>query len=276
MHIPFNKMHGLGNDFVVLFHENSQLRLPAEVIRQWSDRKQGIGFDQLLLLQPTAQSGIDFGYRIFNADGTEVEHCGNGARCVARFALEQGLTTKSELRFATVNSQFLTQILDNGEVRVDMGRPRFEPIDIPIAAKQRQTAYPIELGGETFSMGAVSMGNPHALLWVDDTETAPVKSLGPAIQSSGRFPRGVNVGFARLIGRDRLALRVFERGVGETLACGTGACAAVAIGREQGKLDAAVQVDLSGGQLRLEWPDKNDSIWMTGPAVTVFKGDITL
>ncbi len=276
MHIHFNKMHGLGNDFMVFYHEIPQWTVPPEWVRRLSDRKLGIGFDQLLLVQPATRPGFDFGYRIFNADGGEVEHCGNGARCVARYALESALTTKSELRFSTLNSEFRTQVLDNGDVRVDMGRPRFEPADIPFAVEGREAVYAIKLGGETISVGAVSVGNPHALLWVDDTDTAPIQSLGPSLQESGWFPNGVNVGFGRLLDRNHLALRVFERGVGETSACGTGACAAVAIGRTQGKLDAVVQVRLTGGRLTIEWWDDSDSIWMTGPAVTVFKGETTL
>jgi len=276
MSIRFTKMHGLGNDFVVIDAIRQQVALTHEQVRFLADRHFGVGCDQVLLVEPPRLAGTDFHYRIFNADGSEVEQCGNGARCFARFVRDQGFTDRDEIRVGTARGPITLHVEPDGQVRVNMGTPRLEPADLPFDAPARADTYPIELDGEVVEIGAVSMGNPHAVLLVDDVATAPVERLGPLLESHPRFPRRVNAGFMAVRGRDRVDLRVYERGTGETLACGTGACAAVVSGRLRGLLDERVCVHLPGGELRVAWQGGNAPVWMTGPAAAVFEGTIEL
>ncbi len=273
-------MHGLGNDFIVIDGVSEHIELDAEQIQGLADRKFGIGFDQLLLVQPPLDPEQDFRYRIFNADGYEVEQCGNGARCFALFVLNKGLTHKNLIKVETINGNIQLKVTDNNMVTVNMGAPDFTPANIPFETKHEATQYtlPIEHNGKTekISFSAVSVGNPHAVITVNDVETAPVSSIGQTLESHECFPKRVNVGFMEVINKNHIKLRVFERGVGETLACGTGACAAVAVGVHSGTLESPVQVDLRGGQLDIEYQDNNSPIFMTGPAVTVFEGTLTL
>lgn len=279
MKLNFTKMHGLGNDFIVIDGVTEHIELNAEQIRQLSDRKFGIGFDQLLLVEPPLDPEQDFRYRIFNADGYEVEQCGNGARCFALFVLNKGLIHKSLINVETINGHIQLQITDNNQVMVNMGPPNFTPAHVPFKTEQeaRQYLLPIENkehngSQEDISFSVVSVGNPHAVITVDDIDTAPVQSIGPALESHERFPKRVNVGFMEIVNKNHIKLRVYERGVGETLACGTGACAAVAVGVNLSVLESPVTVDLSGGQLNIEYQGGNSPIFMTGPAVTVFEG----
>ncbi len=274
MALRFSKMHGLGNDFVVLDGVRQQVALDAHTVRRLADRHTGIGCDQLLLVEPPPDPAFDFGYRIFNADGGEVEQCGNGARCFARFVHDQGLSDKATLRVATRAGALELRLEADGQVTVDMGVPEFEPARIPFTAAERATSYRLatELGEVTF--GAVALGNPHAVLQVDDPDTAPVATLGPLLESHPSFPRRVNVGFLGIVDRGHARLRVFERGVGETRACGSGACAAVVVGRQLGLLDARVGVDLTGGRLVISWLGEGEPVMMTGPATHVFEGVI--
>ena len=265
-------MHGLGNDFVIFNGIAQKVQLSPERIRVLADRHLGIGFDQLLLVETSTAPDVDFRYRIFNADGNEVEQCGNGARCFARFVREQGLITRDEMRIETAGNIVQLKIEADGQVTVDMGRPRLEPVDIPFVAEFRRSRYAIRIGHQHLEIGAVSMGNPHAVLEVDNVENAPVASLGPLLEQHKRFPRRVNVGFMEVVTRHHIRLRVFERGVGETMACGSGACAAVVVGQEQGLLKESVRVDLRGGSLWVRWSGGDASVTMTGPAVRVFEG----
>lgn len=274
MALAFTKMHGLGNDFVVIDGVRQSPALDGETVRRIADRRRGVGCDQLLVVEP-ARDGADFGYRIYNADGGEVEQCGNGARCVARFVRERGLSDADRLTFATRGGPIRAELLADGRVAVDMGVPRFEPAAIPFAAEAMADAYTLVVDGEAHPIGAVSMGNPHAVLEVEDVETAPVTGLGPRIEHHPRFPHRANVGFAQYLGRDRLRLRVWERGAGETAACGTGACAAVAVGRRRNRLDDSVVVVLNGGELVIDWAGGDNPLWMTGTATTVFEGTLT-
>lgn len=274
--LHFSKMHGIGNDFVVLDGINQQVRLDAAQIRRIADRHFGVGCDQLLLVEAYAGDDADFRYRIFNADGGEVEQCGNGARCFARFVYDQGLTHKTTIPVMTAAGRIVLEIRSDGQVTVNMGVPELEPTRIPFISEQRQTLYNLEVAGELCTFAAVSMGNPHAVLQVADVDTAQVETLGPQLERHPAFPRRVNVGFMQVVGRDRIRLRVFERGSGETLACGTGACAAVVAGRLQGLLDAQVSVALPGGQLQVQWQGEGQPVWMTGPAETVFRGTLTV
>jgi len=276
MPLKFTKMHGLGNDFVVFDAIHQDVDLSPEQIRYLADRHFGVGCDQLLLVERPTRPGVDFRYRIYNADGGEVEQCGNGARCFARFVRDQGLTDKEVIPVETAGGDILLTVQDDGEVTVDMGVPRFEPAEIPFEAEFRSSHYQLEVEGHTWLIGAVSMGNPHAVLHVTNVDTAAVETLGPAIESHLRFPKRVNVGFMEVVDRGHIRLRVFERGAGETLACGTGACAAVAVGRQQGLLDAKVRVDLPGGSLHIVWEGEGSAVMMTGPATTVFEGVIEL
>ncbi|MDX1610038.1 MAG: diaminopimelate epimerase [Halofilum sp. (in: g-proteobacteria)] len=271
MGFAFTKMHGLGNDFVVIDATGEPPTLDAERVRRIADRRLGIGCDQLLLVEP-ARDGADFGYRVFNADGGEVEQCGNGARCVARFVREHGLSAEPRLVFATAGGPIRTELLDDGRVAVDMGVPRFDPAAVPFLAEAEADEYLLAVEDDEYRIGVVSIGNPHAVLRVDDAESAPVTELGPRIEQHERFPRRANVGFLQIDDRDRVRLRVWERGVGETAACGTGACAAVAFGRRLGRLDARVTVSLNGGPLVIEWGGGDNPLWMTGPATTVYEG----
>jgi diaminopimelate epimerase len=276
MHLSFVKMHGLGNDFVVIDAFSRDIRLSTEQVRFLADRRFGVGCDQLLLVEKPSQAGVDFRYRIFNADGGEVEQCGNGARCFARFVRDEGLTDKDAIVVETASGVITLYVEADGEIRVDMGAPRFDPAQIPFTAEAEADKYPLEIGREPLIIGAVSMGNPHAVLRVEDAATAEVERLGPQLESHPRFPRRVNVGFMQIVDRGHIRLRVFERGAGETLACGTGACAAVAVGRRWGELDEEVRVDLPGGSLTIRWDGGDAPLWMTGPATRVFQGEIDL
>ena len=274
--IHFSKMHGLGNDFVVIDAIRQNINLSNEQIRFIGDRHVGIGCDQLLLVERPTLAEADFRYRIFNADGSEVEQCGNGARCFARFVRDQGLSDKDELTVETASGIIYPRIEADGAVTVNMGIPRFDPAALSFEVEQQQPRYNIDVLGQTFTLGAVSMGNPHAIYRVDDTETAPVATLGPAITTHPRFTKGVNTGFMQIVDRSHIRLRVHERGAGETLACGTGACAAVVVGRIWNELNETVRVDLPGGQLLIRWQGEGQPVLMTGPATHVFEGKIEL
>ena len=274
MALRFSKMHGLGNDFVVIDGVRQQVTLDAATVRRLADRHTGIGCDQLLLVEPPPDASVDFRYRIFNADGGEVEQCGNGARCFARFVHDQGLCDKTALRVATRAGVLELRQEADGQVTVDMGVPEFEPARIPFTAAARATTYRLDTELGEVSFGAVALGNPHAVLRVDDPDQAPVATLGPLLESHPDFPRRVNVGFLGVVDRGHVRLRVFERGVGETQACGSGACAAVVVGRQQGLLDARVAVDLAGGRLVISWLGEGEPVLMTGPATHVFEGEI--
>jgi diaminopimelate epimerase len=276
MQIRFSKMHGLGNDFVVIDAIHQPVHLSPGQIRHLADRHFGVGCDQVLLAEPPQRPDLDFNYRIFNADGGEVEQCGNGARCFARFVHDQGLSDKQVLEVGTLAGPIRLYIEADGQVRVDMGVPQFDPPRIPLLAEHRAPTYTLEVAGETLVIGALSMGNPHAVLRVADVDTAPVARLGPLLERHPRFPRRVNVGFMQIVDPAHIRLRVFERGSGETLACGTGACAAVVAGRQQGLLDAEVEVCLPGGCLRIHWDGDSQPVWMTGPALCVYEGRIAL
>ena len=276
MEIRFSKMHGLGNDFVVIDAIRQSITLSTEQIRFLADRRFGIGCDQLLLVESADSAEADFRYRIFNADGSEVEQCGNGVRCFARFVREQGLTDKDKIRVVTKSGIVEPEIQANGEVRVNMGVPVLPPDAIPFEAKQQSILYTLQVAGEDYEIAAVSMGNPHAVLQVEDIEHAPVQVLGPQIESHARFPKRVNAGFMQIMNPQHIRLRVFERGAGETLACGTGACAAVVAGRLRQQLAESVRVSLPGGDLQIQWAGEGQVVWMTGPAITVFEGKITL
>jgi diaminopimelate epimerase len=276
MPLRFTKMHGLGNDFVVFDAISQSLNLTAEQVHRLADRRFGVGCDQLLLVEPPTQPGVDFRYRIFNADGSEVGQCGNGARCFARFVRDKRLTQKDEIVVETASGVIRLYVEGDGRIRVNMGEPRFAPERIPFRAEAEADRYPIEVAGRPHTVGAVSMGNPHAVLQVAGVDTAPVAELGPLLESHARFPERVNVGFMQVVDRGHIRLRVFERGAGETLACGTGACAAAVVGRRWGLLDEQVRVDLPGGSLVIRWAGPGQPVWMTGPATTVFEGTIEL
>lgn len=273
--VKFTKMQGLGNDFMVIDAIHQNVEFSVEQIQKWSDRHFGIGFDQLLVVENASQAGVDFRYRIFNADGSEVQQCGNGARCFARFVYDKGLTDKTEIKVETASGVIVLYIEAQGLVRVNMGLPNFEPSSLPFLAEGMQQEYALNVLGETLLIGAVSMGNPHAVLPVDDIKTAPVEKFGAAIESHPMFPERVNVGFAQKIDNNHIRLRVYERGAAETLACGTGACAAMVVLRQWQQVDDEVTVSLPGGDLFIQWNGQSDSpVWMTGPAVTVFEGEI--
>jgi diaminopimelate epimerase len=276
MSLRFVKMHGLGNDFVVLDGVRQSISLSTEQVCFLADRHFGIGCDQLLLVEPSQNPNAIFRYRIFNADGSEVEQCGNGARCFARFVRDEGLTRADTIPVETASGIIVLHIEANGQVRVNMGEPRFEPADIPFVAPERSLSYPLGVHQEIHSISVVSMGNPHAVLRVDDLDAAPVKELGALIETHPRFPKRTNVGFMQVLATDHIRLRVYERGAGETLACGTGACAAVVAGRLHGWLAEQVRVDLPGGQLSIHWPGEGHPVMMTGPASRVFTGHIEL
>lgn len=276
MMLHFTKMHGLGNDFVILDGINQLLTLTKDQIRFIADRHFGIGCDQLLVVESPQQSNVDFRYRIYNADGGEVEQCGNGARCFAHFVYHKKLTEKTTITAETSAGILELQLKDNAKVTVNMGIPILQPSAIPFIADHEQPTYSLETENETLTIGVVSMGNPHTVLTVADVESAPVHELGPLIAANARFPMQVNVGFMQRKNQHHIALRVFERGVGETLACGSGACAAVVVGRLQNALDEQVLVDLPGGSLEINWRGPGQPVWMTGPATHVFEGKIEL
>ncbi|HQT03086.1 MAG TPA: diaminopimelate epimerase [Thiotrichales bacterium] len=272
--LTFFKMHGLGNDFMVFDAIHQNVQLSPEQIRRWANRHTGVGFDQLLLVESAQQAGVDFRYRIFNADGSEVAQCGNGARCFARFVREQGLSDKDELVVETASGIIKLYHEANG-VRVNMGAPRFESQDIPLTLI-RAPHYLLSLGDDVVTFYAVSMGNPHAVIEVDNIDEADVASIGAALQARADiFPESVNVGFVQIVSREQVRLRVYERGSGETQACGTGASAAMAALRSADLVDEHVRVSLLGGDLMIRWSgDESEPLWMTGPAETVFKGTI--
>lgn len=276
MLLRFTKMHGLGNDFMVLDLVNQRATLTSELVRQWSHRQTGVGFDQLLIIEPTTKPGCDFAYRIYNADGGEVEHCGNGARCVTRFAIDKALSVKREFTFDMARGTIRTRLENDGLVTVDMGPPRLAPAELPFDAPAQAVTYPLDVNGTVLDISAVSMGNPHAVTVVDDTERAPVAELGPLVEAHPRFPQRVNAGFMQIVAPDTIRLRVYERGAGETLTCGTGACAAVVAGRLRGLLDEDVTVNTHGGQLRIRWAGGDAPVWMTGPTATVFEGHVLI
>ena len=272
MTLRFTKMHGLGNDFVVIDGIRQTVVLDPARIRRLADRHFGIGCDQVLLVEASDRPDADFRYRIFNADGGEVEQCGNGARCFARFVRDRGLTDKDDLRVTTAGGLLRLQVQPDGRVAVDMGQPELEPAEIPFFADRRARRYASAADGMDLDIGAVSMGNPHAVLVVDDVDRAPVAHLGPLLERHGRFPKRANVGFMQIVAPDHIRLRVFERGAGETLACGSGACAAVVAGRLWGLLWPNVRVALRGGELTVHWAGEGESVLMTGPAENVFEG----
>ena len=286
MRLRFTKMQGAGNDFVVLDATRAPLDLDAEAWRRIGDRRFGIGCDQILIVEASNVPGVDFRYRIFNgASGEEVEQCGNGARCFVRFVRARGLSDKETLVVETMNRRLELREQADGRVAVDMGAPDFEPLHVPfdttwLAPRSVESGlplWPVELGeGRSATVAVVSMGNPHAVQLVDDVDAAPVATQGPLLERHVRFARGVNAGFMQVVARDRVRLRVFERGAGETLACGTGACAAVAVGIRLGLLDAKVDVDTRGGRLTIEWAGEGAPVLMTGDAETVFEGEIEL
>ncbi|MCG8673735.1 MAG: diaminopimelate epimerase [Pseudomonadales bacterium] len=274
--LRFTKMHGLGNDFMVLDLINQSHELKPAEISSWADRHMGIGFDQLLVVSTASSEDVDFQYRIFNADGSEVEQCGNGARCFARFVLDQKLSDKNPIVVKTNSGVISLAVKDNGEVTVDMGAPIFEPADIPLNASARAEFYEFTVNEDVFKLQAVSMGNPHGVLKVDSVDTAPVETLGPCLEIHPNFPNRANIGFMEVVDRHQLRLRVFERGVGETKACGTGACAAAVAAIQQQWVDSPVKVSLPGGTLNIEWAGEGHPVLMTGPATSVFEGTITV
>lgn len=288
MHIRFTKMQGAGNDFVVLDETQGRLGLTPAQYRFLADRHFGVGADQILTVRPSPAEGIDFEYVIHNADGREVEQCGNGARCFARYVRDKGLTGKDLLRVQTMKGVIAPQLTPDGRVTVDMGRPRFAPAEVPFDAAGLQPVpqgqgekWPLALDAPGYAapvlIAIASMGNPHAVQLVDDVDTAPVAATGPLIERHARFPQGVNAGFLQIVNRGEVRLRVFERGSGETLACGSGACAAVATGIRLGLLDARVDVHTRGGLLTIAWAGgAEDAVFMTGPATTVFEGQIEI
>jgi diaminopimelate epimerase len=276
MQIEFTKMHGLGNDFIVIDAINQSVSLTAKQVRLLADRHFGIGCDQLLLVEPATSGEADFRYRIYNADGGEVGQCGNGARCFMRFVNEQGLSDKSELYVETAGGTLRLTREADGQVTVNMGVPRLQPGEIPFDAPAYAPLYPLSAAGHELEIAALSMGNPHAVLLVDDIDSAPVAELGPVIESHPRFPERVNAGFMQVVDPQTIHVRVYERGAGETLACGSGACAAVVAGQLWERLDTRVKVFLKGGELMVSWRGKGEPVMMTGPATTVYQGHIVL
>ncbi|HZM48481.1 MAG TPA: diaminopimelate epimerase [Burkholderiales bacterium] len=274
MRLKFTKMQALGNDFVLLDALAAHIALSAEQLRRIADRHFGIGCDQILQVEPPRQPDTDFHYRIFNADGGEVEQCGNGARCFVRYVHDRGLTDKSEIRVGTAGGVIVPRLEDDGRVTVDMGAPEFEPARVPFDAPRRAPAYELEVDGRQVEIGVLSMGNPHAVQIVSDVAGAPVTSEGPLIERHPRFPRRVNAGYMEIVDRSRVRLRVYERGAGETLACGSGACAAVVTGIVRGLLDGNVVVTTRGGDLGISWAGGAAPVMMTGPAETVYEGEI--
>ncbi|UQY37131.1 diaminopimelate epimerase [Pseudomonas fulva] len=276
MLLRFTKMHGLGNDFMVLDLVSQHAHIQPKHAKQWGDRHTGIGFDQLLLVEPPQHPDVDFRYRIFNADGSEVEQCGNGARCFARFVLDKRLTVKKHIRVETKGGIIELNVRADGLITVDMGAPRLVPEQIPFQADAEALSYTVDVDGQRHELAAVSMGNPHAVLRVDDVDSAPVHELGAKLEHHPRFPQRVNVGFLQVVDRQRGRLRVWERGAGETQACGTGACAAAVAAIRQGWMDSPVQLELPGGKLHIEWAGPGQPVMMTGPAVRVYEGQVRL
>ena len=276
MLIDFSKMHGLGNDFMVVDGVTQKVFFSNDVIKKLADRHFGIGFDQLLLVEPPYDPELDFHYRIFNADGSEVQQCGNGARCFARFVRLKGLTNRDRIAVSTMSGRIVLQLEHDNQVTVNMGVPEFEPAKVPFRAQKAEKTYLLRVAEQTVMCGVVSMGNPHCVLEVENVKTAPVETLGAELESFDRFPERVNVGFMELVSANEIRLRVFERGAGETMACGTGACAAAVVGIAQGKLWDRVKVHLPGGTLQIAWKGPGTPVFMTGPAEHVFDGEIEL
>lgn len=269
-------MHGLGNDFMVVDAVTQNVFLSKDQIKKLADRNFGIGFDQLLMVEPPYDPDLDFHYRIFNSDGSEVTQCGNGARCFARFVQLKGLTNKSAIKVSTKSGNMVLYLEGEDKVTVNMGRPIFEPKQIPFVANQQEKTYLLKTSQKTVMSGVVSMGNPHCVMVVDDLDQTDVLGLGAELEQHERFPEQANIGFMQIINSEHIKLRVYERGVGETLACGSGACAAVVVGRIQDLLGSKVQVDLPGGSLHIRWHDESSPVKMTGPAQYVFDGQIHL
>lgn len=276
MQVNFSKMHGLGNDFMVVDNVTQNAFFSNDVIARLADRNFGIGFDQLLVVEPPYDPELDFHYRIFNADGSEVEQCGNGARCFARFVRLKGLTNKKHIAVSTRAGKIVLHIENDEQVTVNMGVPEFEPSKVPFRANKPEKTYLLRAADQTFFCGVVSMGNPHCVIEVDDVETTDVATIGALLERHERFPNKANVGFIQYLSRDQVKLRVFERGVGETWACGTGACAAAVVGQLQGKLGKTADVELPGGKLQIHWGGEGQPVKMTGPAVHVFDGQINI
>ncbi|EFX92816.1 diaminopimelate epimerase [Actinobacillus ureae ATCC 25976] len=274
--MQFSKMHGLGNDFMVIDGVTQNVYLTEDVIRKLADRHTGVGFDQLLLVEPPYDPDLDFHYRIFNADGSEVAQCGNGARCFARFVTLKGLTNKQDIHVSTAKGKMILTLKGEEKVRVNMGEPIWEPAQVPFTANKFEKNYILRTDLQTVLCGVVSMGNPHCVLQVEDIKTAPVNELGPLLENHERFPERANIGFIQVVNRNHIKLRVFERGAGETQACGSGACGAVAVGIMQGLLDSNVQVDLPGGSLQIEWKGVGHPLYMTGDATHIYDGFIKL
>jgi len=276
MRLSFTKMHGLGNDFIVFDAADASQVPSAEALRRLADRRTGIGFDQALVLQPPRTPGTDVFYRIFNADGSEVEQCGNGARCIARLVASRAGQRDRAFTMDSPGGLVNARLRADGMVSVAMGVPNFDPRSLPFTAEAEAASYHFDLPSGPVEFGAVSIGNPHAVIRVRSVSDAPVDTVGPAMENHPRFPRRVNVGFLEIAAPDHVRLRVFERGVGETQACGTGACAAVAVGRRHGPLAEEVRVDLPGGRLVVKWPGPGEPIWLTGPAETAFEGQVDI
>ena len=276
MKVNFTKMQGIGNDFVVIDRVTTSITLTTAQIQHIANRFFGVGCDQLLMVEKSDTANVDFRYRIFNADGGEVEHCGNGARCFVRFVVDKGLTKKHQITVETASGIIILKLQPSGDVVVDMGPPNLEPDSLPFLAAQRQPQYTLRLTDGVIPVSAVSMGNPHAVVLVDNVETAAVSKLGPQIESHSQFPQHVNAGFMQVVNSHEINLRVYERGSGETLACGTGACAAVVSGIQLNLLQSPVLVNMRGGQLQIEWAGETQSVMMTGPAEIVFEGQIEL
>ena len=276
MNLRFTKMHGLGNDFMVIDGINQQVELGAQRIAALANRNFGVGFDQLLLVERPQTEEASFRYRIFNADGGEVAQCGNGARCFARFVREKGLTDANEIRVETQNGLLTLKMIDKTRVEVDMGVPRFEPSQIPLDLPGQRSVYQLDIEGRPVVFSALSVGNPHAVIMVDDVDTAPVHELGQVLESHALFPERVNVGFMQIVNRSEFRLRVFERGSGETLACGSGACAAMVAGNRLGLLDDQALARLRGGELQLSWQGDGRPVMMTGDTAMVYEGELTL
>lgn len=276
MKLNFSKMHGLGNDFMVIDAINQAFKPDSDVIRRWADRHFGIGFDQMLIVEAAESAQAVFKYRIFNADGSEVSQCGNGARCFARFVREQNMTDLDVIPVETNTGLIELQMIDESRVRVNMGIPQFEPEQIPLATAERQDLYTLSSGGAELRFSALSIGNPHMVIQVEDIHLAPVEDLGPLLESHPIFPQRVNVGFMQIVDRGHFKLRVYERGVGETRACGSGACAAHVAACQLGTIDANAVAHLTGGNLHLEWQGLENPVMMTGETTMVFKGEIEI
>ena len=276
MRLAFTKMHGAGNDFVVIDGVTQAVNLNTNQLRRLADRHRGIGCDQILMVTPPDSPDADFRYHVFNADGSRAGQCGNGARCVGRFLREKRLTRQREILLLTDDDSLALSLTEDGRVFAGLGAPRFAPAEVPFQADETQDQYTLDVQGQSLSIGALSMGNPHAILMVDDCDAAPVSTLGPLLEAHTLFPERVNVGFMQVQSRGEVKLRVFERGVGETDACGSGACAAAVHGMKLGLLDEEVVVSLPGGKLSVSWPSMGDRVWLGGPTATVFNGTVTL